>query len=297
MVDTNRRLCLLLRPAWTGLFLACILLCGCAPKQVNLNQIYDRPHPEEEKENLTKTPQASPPKAAVKKAAPEKQWKKRVVTEAELQKLRQKDPELNRLTCLEILARLNGKASYYIARDIKAKRPMKVPLDFHSFKTWSPLPDRIECIKTFPKLILVVKNIPFIGWYEKGKLVGDTIVCIGKKSEWTPRGLYKVEEKDEQHVSQSYPNAYGRPAAMPMALKVYKNIWIHAGDVVGGYSSHGCINLPFASAEALFRWAEIGTAVLITASLKDLQTDLNGCKRISPSGSAPQKASGPPSTK
>lgn len=271
---------------WGWVFFACSMFCGCAAKQVNLDQIYEWPHSENAQEQKRGSSQKSPAKTVNLS----RQWKKRVMTEKEIQTLGEKDPRLDRLTCLEILARLNGKASYYIAKDIKKKCPLKVPNDFHAFRYWSPLPDRIEHVRHVPKFILVVKNIPFIGWYEKGKLVGDTITCIGKKPEWTRNGLYKVEEKDASHVSQSYPNAYGRPAAMPLALKVYGNVWIHAGDVVGGYSSHGCINLPLSSAEELFRWADKGTPVLITDSLKNIQKDLKGTTKNKPPPSVPQKS-------
>jgi len=37
-------------------------------------------------------------------------------------------------------------------------------------------------------MILIVKDIPFLGWYEQGRLVGDTHICIGKKSNWTRAG-------------------------------------------------------------------------------------------------------------
>jgi hypothetical protein len=57
---------------------------------------------------------------------------------------------------------------------------------------------------------------------------------------------------------------------MPYALHVYGHVWIHAGDVVDGYCSHGCINVPLRQAQELFEWAERGTLVLIVQSLKDL---------------------------
>jgi len=156
---------------------------------------------------------------------------------------------------------------------MKRKRPLIVPKNFSSCKDWSPLPGSIAEAGKFPKFILVVKDIPFLGWYRNGKLVADTYICIGKTNTWTKNGLYRVDAKDPRHMS-TYPNAYGDPAFMPNALHIYDRVWIHTGDVIGPNCSHGCINVPITPAEKLFNWADVGTAVLVTGSLKDLSRDL-----------------------
>jgi len=118
-----------------------------------------------------------------------------------------------------------------------------------------------------PRFILIVKDLPHLGWYERGRLVGDTYVCVGKVDDTTREGLYTVKEKDLHHVSRSYPNAFGEPAPMPWALRIYGTVWIHAGDIMSGHCSHGCINLPIFPAMKLFDWATPGTPVLIVDSL------------------------------
>ncbi len=50
---------------------------------------------------------------------------------------------------------------------------------------------------------------------------------------------------------------------MPFSLRIYEAVWIHAGNVFAAHCSHGCVILPIEKAEALFRWAEPGTPVLI----------------------------------
>ena len=105
-------------------------------------------------------------------------------------------------------------------------------------------------------------------------MIDDTHICIGKKPEWTKAGLYRIVEKDVDHVSGSYRNAYGSPALMPFAMRIYERVWIHGGDITGGYCSHGCINLPLDAAAELFKWAEPGTLVLIVESLEDLHQTL-----------------------
>ena len=219
--------------------------------------------------------QAPPVKPPPPKGPPSLAIKERVITEDEILKLVDKNPKDTRYTFEEILGRLNKKDRRYIAQDIKQKRPLKVPVDFDAYRTWSPLPTTLPGGAGPPKLIVVVKDIPFTGWYDKGRLVGDSLTCVGKEWEWTESGLYKVLDKAEDKYSNLYNNVYGEPAWMPMALKIYGAVWMHAGDVVGPYCSHGCINLPPDSAEKLYDWATIGTPVIITDTLGSLNRDLS----------------------
>jgi hypothetical protein len=201
-------------------------------------------------------------------------WAERTVDEDELLIWAERHPELNLTACVEILARLNLKDHAYIREDMKKKRALKVPNDFPSYKNWSPLPTVIPQVAKAKKFVLVAKDTPFLGWYENGSLVRDSYACIGKKKNWTKAGLYKILDKDQDHVSQSYRSAYGYPALMPYALKIYGHVWIHGGDVVGGNCSRGCINLPLQTAEELFSWADKGTMVLVVESLKNLDQTL-----------------------
>jgi len=199
-------------------------------------------------------------------------WSERVFSQRELDRLGDRDQELSPSAALRILARLNARDFDYIAEDIREGRPIKVPYDFEQFKTWTPLPKYIPDVADLQKFILIAKDLPYIGWYERGKLVGDTYICIGREDDWTRPGIYTVREKDKEHVSKSYPNAYGEPAPMPWALRIYETVWIHAGDITKGYCSHGCINLPIFSAMRLFDWAAPGTPVLIVDYLKDTRS-------------------------
>ncbi len=197
-------------------------------------------------------------------------WTVRTVTEEELWRISDKDPELSPVICREILARLNARAHYYISEDIRNGQPMKVPNDFSAFRTWTPLPKSVAQFAGMPLVILVVKDIPFLGWYENGALAGDTMICIGKSDQPTETGWFPVLEKDADHISRSYNNSYGVPAWMPWAMRLYEAVWIHAGDITGDMCSHGCVTLPLKPAEDLFRRAEPGTPVLIVDSLQDL---------------------------
>ena len=205
---------------------------------------------------------------------PDLAWKARTISEEELCGLYEKDPSLTRSEYCKLLARLNTRAHYYISEDIRSGRSLKVPNDISTFRRWTPMPENLQEASRLPKLILVVKDIFFIGWYERGRLAGDTYICIGKSGEGTEAGLFVVEEKDLDHHSKSYPNSYGRPAWMPYAMRLYDTVWIHAGDVTGPHCSHGCVTLPLEEAQTLFNWADAGTSVLILESLDDLPKDI-----------------------
>ncbi|MGA3117192.1 MAG: L,D-transpeptidase [Syntrophobacteraceae bacterium] len=267
----------MLRGSNPGLWISLIVLLlifGCAKAPVNTEQF------EPINDEATVAPVAqptlkasSPPKASVKPAGKDLATVRRVITEKEVRKLQAKDTDLEFYRCIEILCRLNKKDKEYIRADMKRKHPLTVPKNFSSYKNWSPLPGNIASAGKLPKLILLVKNIHFLGWYQNGMLVDDTYVCIGKMNTWTKKGLYSVKAKDPDHMS-TYPNAYGYPAYMPNALHIYGRVWIHTGDVVGPNCSHGCINVPIAPADRLYDWTDVGTAVLITESLKDLGSDI-----------------------
>jgi hypothetical protein len=194
-------------------------------------------------------------------------WTERVISEQELLDLERSDASLDLNTCREILARLNVKEPFYIRQDIRQGARLKVPRDFNAYRDWTPLPVRLPSELSGPKLILVVKDSAFIGWYESGVLIGDSQACTGCSGQDTKAGLYRVEEKDAEHTSSSYQNDYGTRAWMPFSLRVYEAVWIHAGNVFGARCSHGCVILPIEKAEVLFRWAEPGTPILIVEKL------------------------------
>jgi len=258
---------------WAGMAVVFSLMWGCAVNSARLSPTPEeyRVVPPEEFRAQTQLPRES---ASRDRKKPDNGWTYRVITEAELERLSAKDPDLSPSFSRTVLARLNARARYYVAEDISNGKPLKVPNDFRAFKSWTPMPKYIPEAVDVPKLIVVVKDIPFLGWYENGTLLSDTEICIGKSEDWTRAGLYRVENKDANHISRSYSNAYGQPAPMPWALRIYEHVWIHAGDIATAYCSHGCINLPMMPAMRLFDWADSATPVLVLQSLKDLRNVL-----------------------
>lgn len=220
-------------------------------------------------------------------ARPDLSWTLRTVTENELVTLgmSHRAPSLN--ACLDILSRLNTEEPFYILRNMREGKKLKVPEDFNAYTHWTPLPVRLPQNFDAPKFILLVKDIGFIGWYDHGKLVGDSQACIGHEGQNTIPGLYHVDVKDDRHTSSSYRNDYGEPAWMPWSLHVYGAVYIHAGNVYGLHCSHGCITMPCGNAEKLFKWTEKGTPVLVTQDLKQV---CGGKGEGEPLGSVPKSS-------
>ncbi len=119
-------------------------------------------------------------------------WTQRVINEKELEGISKRDMDLSPSASRRLLAKLNARDFDYIAQDIRDGKPIKVPNDFTAFKSWTPLEKYIPDVADLPKFILIVKDVPYIGWYERGKLVGDTYICVGKVDSTTGRGaLYR----------------------------------------------------------------------------------------------------------
>jgi hypothetical protein len=250
------------------MIISCGLVCACGTKQTAVPQLIEPP---------AFTAGAQIPQEVSREEvsgsttySEDHGFTERVITEEELWRVSERDPDLSPVVCRQILARLNIKAHYYISDDIEKKRRLKVPNSFSAYKDWTPLPRSIAGLTKVDKLILVAKDLFFLGWYEKGRLMGDTQVCLGGEGQSTMAGVYKVEEKDKDHMSRSYTNSFGRPAWMPWSMRIYEAVWIHAGDITGAYCSHGCVTLPLNTAEEVFQWAEPGTPVVIVETMNDL---------------------------
>ena len=101
--------------------------------------------------------------------------------------------------------------------------------------------------------------------YRNGIRIGISTVSTGKPGHATPTGVFTVLQKNADHYSNLYNNA-----PMPyMQRLTWSGIAIHAGGLPGYPASHGCIRLPSAFANELFRASSIGMTVVIAAERKD----------------------------
>src|SRR5712672_1571954 len=87
-------------------------------------------------------------------------------------------------------------------------------------------------------------------------------VSSGTKGRETPAGVFSVVEKDKDHRSSLYDDAW-----MPHMLRItWNGIALHGGPLPGYAASHGCVRMPFGFAEKLFDKVRIGTRVIISPS-------------------------------
>jgi len=85
-------------------------------------------------------------------------------------------------------------------------------------------------------------------------------VSTGVKGRETPTGVFAVVEKDIDHHSSMYDDAW-----MPHMQRItWNGIALHGGPLPGYAASHGCVRMPFGFAEKLFDKTRIGMRVIIS---------------------------------
>src|SRR5271167_3373655 len=85
-------------------------------------------------------------------------------------------------------------------------------------------------------------------------------VSTGTKGRETPAGVFAVLEKDLDHHSSLYDDAW-----MPNMQRItWNGIALHGGPLPGYAASHGCVRMPYGFAEKLFDKTQIGMRVIIS---------------------------------
>jgi L,D-transpeptidase catalytic domain len=84
-------------------------------------------------------------------------------------------------------------------------------------------------------------------------------VSSGQKGRETPAGVFSVLQKEAEHYSNLYDDAF-----MPhMQRLTWSGIALHGGVVPGHPASHGCIRLPYDFADRLFDITKVGMRVIV----------------------------------
>jgi L,D-transpeptidase catalytic domain len=143
-------------------------------------------------------------------------------------------------------------AAFLAVSDVAAGDPKKQTF------TWQP-----ERSRSGPILIIVNIDDQVAFVYRNGIQIGQTPVSTGRPGYPTPTGVFSILGKDATHHSKKYNNA-----SMPYAERLtWSGIFLHAGDLPGYPSSHGCVHLPLAFAKDLFETTQANdTTVVITKS-------------------------------
>jgi hypothetical protein len=84
-------------------------------------------------------------------------------------------------------------------------------------------------------------------------------VSTGTKGRETPAGVFAVVDKEVDHRSNMYDDAW-----MPHMQRItWNGIALHGGPLPGYAASHGCVRMPFGFADKLFNKTRIGMRVII----------------------------------
>lgn len=85
-------------------------------------------------------------------------------------------------------------------------------------------------------------------------------VSTGIKGRETPAGVFAVVDKEIDHRSNMYDDAW-----MPHMQRItWNGIALHGGPLPGYAASHGCVRMPFGFADKLFPKTRIGMRVIIS---------------------------------
>ncbi|MGX7744591.1 L,D-transpeptidase family protein [Rhodopseudomonas parapalustris] len=85
-------------------------------------------------------------------------------------------------------------------------------------------------------------------------------VSTGTTGRETPAGVFAVVEKDKDHRSTMYDDAW-----MPHMLRItWNGVALHGGPLPGYPASHGCVRMPYGFAERVFDKAKIGMRVIVS---------------------------------
>jgi L,D-transpeptidase catalytic domain len=84
-------------------------------------------------------------------------------------------------------------------------------------------------------------------------------VSSGQKGRETPAGIFSIIQKEAEHYSNLYDDAY-----MPHMQRItWSGIALHGGLLPGYPASHGCVRMPFDFAEQLFDETPLGLRVVV----------------------------------
>ena len=124
-------------------------------------------------------------------------------------------------------------------------------------------------------------------FYKGGKLVGVSAISSGREGFGTPKGQYKITQKNPDHASNlygDYVNAQGdvvvknvtfkkdpvppgsrfAGSPMPFFMRLGRTaVGLHQGFLPGVPDSHGCIRMPHHMSEKFFENVELGTPVIV----------------------------------
>jgi hypothetical protein len=111
-----------------------------------------------------------------------------------------------------------------------------------------------------PIMAIVSIKSQRVTFYDADGWILRAPVSTGTAGRETPAGVFAVIEKDKDHHSTMYDDAW-----MPNMQRItWNGIALHGGPLPGYAASHGCVRMPYGFAENLFDKTQIGMRVIIS---------------------------------
>src|ERR1700692_3033687 len=111
-----------------------------------------------------------------------------------------------------------------------------------------------------PIMAIVSIKTQQVTFYDADGWILRAPVSTGTTGRETPAGVFAVLEKDKDHHSTLYDDAW-----MPNMQRItWNGISLHGGPLPGYAASHGCVRMPYGFAEKLFGKTWIGMRVIIS---------------------------------
>jgi L,D-transpeptidase catalytic domain len=111
-----------------------------------------------------------------------------------------------------------------------------------------------------PIMAIVSIKSQQVTFYDADGWILRAPVSTGTTGRETPAGVFAVIEKDKDHHSSMYDDAW-----MPNMQRItWNGVALHGGPLPGYAASHGCVRMPYGFAENLFDKTWIGMRVIIS---------------------------------
>ncbi len=111
-----------------------------------------------------------------------------------------------------------------------------------------------------PIMAIVSIKSQQVTFYDADGWILRAPVSTGTKGRETPAGVFALIQKDKDHHSSLYDDAW-----MPNMQRItWNGIALHGGPLPGYAASHGCVRMPYGFAEKLFDKTRIGMRVIIS---------------------------------
>ena len=110
-----------------------------------------------------------------------------------------------------------------------------------------------------PIMAIVSISAQKVTFYDADGWILRAPVSTGTTGRETPAGVFAIVEKDKDHHSSMYDDAW-----MPNMQRItWNGLALHGGPLPGYAASHGCVRMPYEFAEGLFDKTSIGMRVII----------------------------------